>query len=43
MVAPPSANMTAELVRRYNAKYGKAGAPAKKSDAKKPAAAPATK
>jgi len=44
MVAPPSANMTQELVRRYNAKY-KAGAPAKKPDAKKaaPAAAPATK
>jgi len=28
MVAPPAANMTQELVRRYNAKY-KAGAPAK--------------
>jgi outer membrane protein len=42
MVAPPSANMTQELVRRYNAKYGKAGAaPAKKPDAKK--AAPASK
>jgi outer membrane protein len=38
MVAPPQANMTAELVRRYNAKYSKAAAPAKKSDAKKPAA-----
>ena len=45
MVAPPQANMTQELVRRYNAKYGKTGAPAKKPDAKKaaPAAAPATK
>ena len=45
MVAPPNANMTQELVRRYNAKYAKAGAPAKKTDAKKaaPAAAPATK
>ena len=46
MVAPPAANMTQELVRRYNAKYGKTGtAPAKKTDAKKaaPAAAPATK
>jgi outer membrane protein len=46
MVAPPAANMTQELVRRYNAKYGKTGtAPAKKSDAKKaaPAAAPAAK
>ena len=44
MVAPPLANMTQELVKRYNAKY-KAGAPAKKADAKKaaPAAAPATK
>jgi outer membrane protein len=45
MVAPAAANMTQELVRRYNAKY-KAGAPAaKKPDAKKaaPAAAPATK
>jgi outer membrane protein len=45
MVAPAAANMTQELVRRYNAKY-KAGAPAaKKADAKKaaPAAAPATK
>jgi len=40
MVAPPSANMTNELVRRYNAKY-KGGAPAaKKPDAKKPAAGP---
>ncbi len=38
IVAPPSANMTQELVRRYNAKYGKAAAPAKKPDAKKPAA-----
>ena len=38
MVAPPSANMTQELVRRYNAKYSKAAAPAKKTDAKKPAA-----
>ena len=46
MVAPPAANMTQELVRRYNAKYGKTGtAPAKKTDAKKaaPAAAPAAK
>ena len=46
MVAPPQANMTQELVRRYNAKYAKTGAaPAKKTDAKKaaPAAAPATK
>ena len=46
MVAPPLANMTQELVRRYNAKYGKTGAaPAKKTDAKKaaPAAAPAAK
>ncbi len=44
MVAPPNANMTQELVRRYNAKYGKSGAP-KKADAKKaaPAAAPAAK
>jgi outer membrane protein len=38
LVAPPAANMTNELVRRYNAKY-KGGAPAaKKPDAKKPAA-----
>jgi outer membrane protein len=38
LVAPPAANMTNELVRRYNAKY-KGGAPAaKKTDAKKPAA-----
>ena len=45
MVAPPQSNMTQELVRRYNAKYGKAGAPAKKAEPKKaaPAAAPATK
>jgi outer membrane protein len=45
MVAPPSANMTQELVRRYNAKYKTGAAPAKKPDAKKaaPAAAPATK
>jgi outer membrane protein len=35
IVAPPQANMTAELVRRYNAKYKGAAAPA----AKKPAAA----
>jgi hypothetical protein len=38
--------MTPELVRRYNAKYGKAGtAPAKKTETKKaaPAAAPAAK
>ncbi len=42
MVAPPSANMTQELVRRYNAKYGKSGAaPAKKAEPKK--AAPASK
>lgn len=42
MVAPPEANMTAELVKDYNAKYSKAGAaPAKKADPKK--AAPATK
>jgi outer membrane protein len=34
MVAPPSANMTGELIRRYNAKY-KGGAPAKKADTKK--------
>jgi outer membrane protein len=44
MVAPPANNMTNELVRRYNAKYGKTGAPAKKADAKKAApAAPAAK
>jgi outer membrane protein len=44
MVAPPAANMTQELVRRYNAKYGKTGAAAKKPDAKKAApAAPAAK
>jgi len=45
MVAPPAGNMTNELIRRYNAKYGKSGAPAKKPDAKKaaPAAAPAAK
>jgi outer membrane protein len=44
MVAPPESNMTAELVKEYNAKYGKGGA-AKKPDAKKtaPAAAPAAK
>jgi outer membrane protein len=44
MVAPPSANMTNELVRRYNAKY-KGAAPAKKADGKKaaPAATPAPK
>jgi outer membrane protein len=44
IVAPPSANMTNELVRRYNAKY-KGTAPAKKADAKKaaPAAVPAPK
>jgi hypothetical protein len=37
--------MTQELVRRYNAKYAKTGAPAKKAEPKKaaPAAAPATK
>jgi outer membrane protein len=39
LVAPPTANMTNELVRRYNAKY-KGGAPAaKKADPKKPAPA----
>ena len=27
IVAPPSANMTNELVRRYNAKYGKRSRP----------------
>ncbi len=43
MVAPPEANITAELVRRYNAKYGKAAAPAKKSDAKDAKKAPAGK
>jgi outer membrane protein len=45
IVAPPSANMTNELVRRYNAKYKGAAAPAKKADGKKPApaAAPAPK
>jgi len=42
MVAPPAANMTQELVRRYNAKY-KAGAPAKKAAAPKAAPAPASK
>ncbi len=44
MVAPPGANMTQELVRRYNAKY-KAGAaaPAKKAEPKKAAPAPAAK
>ena len=42
MVAPPTANMTQELVRRYNVKYGKSGAaPAKKAEPKK--AAPASK
>jgi outer membrane protein len=42
IVAPPSGNMTNELVRRYNAKY-KGSAPAKKADGKKaaPAATPA--
>lgn len=40
IVAPPSANMTNELVRRYNAKY-KGAAPAKKADGKKAAPAPA--
>lgn len=39
MVAPPQANMTQELVRRYNAKYSKGAAP-KKADTKK--AAPAS-
>jgi len=44
MVAPPAGNMTNELIRRYNAKYGKTGTPAKKADAKKTApAAPAAK
>jgi outer membrane protein len=42
MVAPPQANMTQELVRRYNTKY-KAGAPAKKAAAPKAAPAPASK
>jgi outer membrane protein len=42
MVAPPTANMTQELVRRYNTKY-KAGAPAKKAAAPKAAPAPASK
>jgi outer membrane protein len=44
IVAPPAANMTNELVRKYNVKY-KAGAPAKKAAAKPaaPAATPATK
>ena len=42
MVAPPAANMTQELVRRYNAKY-KAGAPAKKAATPKAAPAPASK
>jgi outer membrane protein len=42
MVAPPQANMTQELVRRYNAKY-KAGAPAKKAATPKAAPAPASK
>ena len=42
MVAPPQANMTQELVRRYNVKYGKGAA---KPAAKKatPAATPAAK
>jgi len=40
IVAPPSANMTNELVRRYNAKY-KGTTPAKKADGKKAAPAPA--
>lgn len=44
MVAPPSADMTNELIQQYNAKYKVAGAPAaKKADGKKPAAAPASK
>ena len=42
MVAPPAANMTQELVRRYNAKY-KAGAPAKKAATPKASPAPASK
>jgi outer membrane protein len=42
MVAPPQANMTQELVRRYNVKY-KAGAPAKKAATPKAAPAPASK
>jgi outer membrane protein len=41
MVAPASADMTQELVRRYNAKSKGAAAPAKKPAATKPAAAPA--
>jgi outer membrane protein len=34
MVAPGEANMTQELVRRYNAKYGKSSAASKKGDGK---------
>lgn len=49
LYAPPSLDVTNELVRKYNARYGagKAAAPAKKADApaptKKDAAAPAKK
>jgi outer membrane protein len=47
IVAPPTANMTNELVRRYNVKFKGGGAPAKKAEGKKaspaPAAAPAAK
>jgi outer membrane protein len=39
IVAPPQANMTAELVRRYNAKYKGTAAPAAKKPAAKPAPA----
>jgi outer membrane protein len=42
IVAPPSGNMTNELVRRYNSKY-KAGAASAKKPAAKPAATPAPK
>jgi outer membrane protein len=43
LVAPPSADMTNDLISKYNAKYKVAGAPAaKKGDAKK-SAAPAAK
>ena len=46
IVAPPAGNMTNELVRRYNAKYKGAAAPAAKKAAAKPATpapAPAAK
>jgi outer membrane protein len=45
IVAPPAADMTNELVRKYNAKYKGAGAPApaKKAAAKPAAPAPAAK